>query len=162
MLQTDILLLVCHVCLRGTHQGTLTFRSLPDTSRARARCALWGKTLWFVFLFVSQPVFKCPFSSPRVEQLGWEDDHLKSLESVSFYDRHSFKKIATNDRTLCLALRQLVLIRECVAHTQEPAVSNPRIIFCLSKYRLSSEDLMEGVLEFKSRGILLPLIDCVY
>lgn len=121
---------------------------------------VWGNDL-SIFLFKPRTTLKHPSLAPLMKQLQWEADYSQSLKSMSVCYKCAFRKIATNDHTLHLALNQPALIWVRVAHTQVQAVSNTMIICCLTKDRLSPGDSEESVLGFKSGGISLPLTDCV-
>lgn len=157
----------CSSCLsQRLLLGCLTFTCLLGAGQGTARWVAWvggggGEGLVHLSVHVMHNILKCLFLAPLIEHLEWEDDHWKSLENRSSYYKHSSLKITTSDHRLHGALRQPVLICECMAHTQMQAVSDTVIICRLTKSRLSSGDLAGRVLKCKSRSIWLPLIDCV-
>lgn len=148
--------MLCLVYLRGPSWGTRP----TDTSLTQANPKLgeWSGDMICPSSSLSHALtLQNPSLAPLMKQLQWEADYSKSLKSMSVCYKCAFRKIATNDHTLHLALNQPALIWVRVAHTQEQAVSNTMIICCLTKDRLSPGDSGESVLDFKSGGILLPL-----
>lgn len=149
MLQADLLLWVSHLSQRS-------FLGYTSLTLVKPKLSEWSREMHSFIFFKSSIRWKLPSVALLIERVTWEDDRWKTSESMSFYWT-GILKIATNDHTLQLALRQPELIWEHVAHTQVQGVSNIVLLCYLTKDRLSSGGSVERLLEFKSRGVLLPL-----